>query len=183
VRADVLDAVVGTLVDAGYEQLTYDEVASRAGVHKTTLYRRWPTKAGLVLDALHARSDLVVEMPHTGRLVADLVAFLRSVAANISSPIGRALVLATLRPSDEPVDLGDVRHRFWDERFARAQARIDRAIESGDLPPDTDSAVLVEALVSPLFFRTFVRGEPVGDRYLRGLVGTVLTSATPGTGH
>jgi AcrR family transcriptional regulator len=183
VRKNVLEAVIDTLVGGGFERLTYDEVASRAGVHKTTIYRRWPTKADLVLDALHARSDLVVAMPHTGRLGADLVAFLRSVAANITSPTGRALVLATLRPSHEPIDLGDVRHRFWDERFARARARIDRAVDTGELSPGTDSAVLVEALVSPLFFRTFIRGEPVDDRYLRALVRAVVGSAASRAGR
>lgn len=170
----MLGSTVEALAEVGYERLSFDDVAARAGVHKTTLYRRWPSKPELVLDALHARSDLIVEMPDTGRVADDLVTFLRTVAANVTTPIGRALVLATLQTGHEADDASSLRHRFWDERFERVRTRLDHARQAGQLPADIDGVLLVEALVSPIFFRTFIRGEPVDARYLRSLVHTVL---------
>jgi AcrR family transcriptional regulator len=170
IRAAVLQATAEVLAKRGYGRLSVDEVADRAGVHKTTIYRRWATKPDLVLDALLSRSDTVIELPDTGDLESDLLVFLRSVAANLASPLGGGLVVATMRTSAEPPEPASVRHRFWDERFERARARLERAKENGELPPDIDTALVVETLVSPIFFRTFVRGETVDDEFLRSLV-------------
>jgi AcrR family transcriptional regulator len=170
VRAAVLQATAEVLAEVGYGRLSVDEVAERAGVHKTTIYRRWPAKADLVLDALLSRSDIVIELPDTGSLEADLLVFMRSVAANVASPLGGALVVATMPTGEERGEPARVRHRFWDERFDHARVRLERAKKDGELAPDTDTALIVEALVSPIFFRTFVRGEPVDDRFLRALV-------------
>jgi AcrR family transcriptional regulator len=170
IRAAVLQATAEVLAKRGYGRLSVDEVADRAGVHKTTIYRRWATKPDLVLDALLSRSDTVIELPDTGDLESDLLVFLRSVAANLASPLGGGLVVATVRTSAEAPEPASLRHRFWDERFERARARLERAKENGELPPDIDTALVVETLVSPIFFRTFVRGETVDDEFLRSLV-------------
>jgi hypothetical protein len=74
------------------------------------------------------------------------------------------------KAADDGGEFAFVRHRFWDERFDRARMRLERARKEGELPAETDTALIVQALVSPIFFRTFVRGEPVDDRFLRLLV-------------
>jgi AcrR family transcriptional regulator len=170
VRSAILEATAEVLAQGGYGRFSVDQVAARAGVHKTTIYRRWATKPDLVLDALLSRSDTVIELPDTGDLESDLLVFLRSVAANVTSPVGGALVVATMRTSDEAREPASVRHRFWDERFDRARMRLERAKKDGELSPDVDTELVVETLVSPIFFRTFVRGEPVDDDFLLSLV-------------
>jgi AcrR family transcriptional regulator len=170
VRSAVLGATAEVLAEGGYGLLSVDEVAARAGVHKTTIYRRWATKPDLVLDALLSRSDTVVQFPESGDLESDLLVFLRSVATNLASPLGGALVVATMRSSAEAREPASVRHRFWDERFYRARIRLERAKQEGQLSPDVNTELVVEALVSPIFFRTFVRGEPIDDDFLRSLV-------------
>jgi AcrR family transcriptional regulator len=170
VRSAVLEATAEVLAEGGYGRLSVDEVAARAGVHKTTIYRRWATKPDLVLAALLSRSDTVIELPDSGDLESDLLVFLRSVAANLASPLGGALVVATMRTTAEAREPASVRHRFWEERLDRARVRLERAKQEGDLSPNVDTELVVEALVSPIFFRTFVRGEPVDDDFLRSLV-------------
>jgi AcrR family transcriptional regulator len=180
VRAAVLDATAHVLAERGYDRLSVEDVAAAAGVHKTSIYRRWPTKPDLVLDAMLTRSDSVIAMPDTGRLDADILAFLRGVASNVTSPLGHALLLATLRTDDEQPEDHSLRRRFWDERFARATARLERAKKSGELPADTDTALLLEALVSPIHFRALVTGARIDDRFLRSvtrLVGIAPTRA------
>ena len=170
VRAAVLNATADVLAERGYDRLTFENVAAAAGVHKTSIYRRWPTKADLVLDAMLTRSDAVIAMPDTGRLDADILAFLQDVANNVTSPLGRALLIATLRTDDEQPDDNSLRRRFWDERFARATARLERAKQSGELPADTDTALLLEALVSPIHFRALITGARIDRRLLRSVI-------------
>ena len=81
----MLGATADLLAEVGYEALTFEAVAQRAGVHKTTVYRRWPTKPDLVADAARERSVQLVEVPDTGTLLGDLTALARAVAANIGS--------------------------------------------------------------------------------------------------
>ena len=83
---------MAALVEHGYESLNVEDVAQRAGVHKTTVYRRWPTKAELVADAVRERSADRVEVPDTGSLAGDLQALARAVVASIGSAEGSAMI-------------------------------------------------------------------------------------------
>jgi AcrR family transcriptional regulator len=170
VRAAVAAATTEILAERGYDGVTFDDVATRAGVHKTSIYRRWPTKADLVLDVMHSRSDAVIEMPDTARLDADVLAFLRDVAAHVTSPLGRALLVATMRTREGDDEEDSLRRRFWEQRFDRARARLERAKQTGELAADADTALMVEALVSPIHFRALVSGAPIDDRFLRSLL-------------
>jgi AcrR family transcriptional regulator len=174
VRAAVLDATTETLAAVGYDRLSVEDVATRAGVHKTSVYRWWPTKPQLVLDALHARSDAVIEIRNTGRLASDLLAFLRAVAANVTSPLGHALLVGSIRGGSETPELENLRRTFWTERMARASGRLDEARLAGEIPSDTDSALMIEALVSPIHFRALVSGAPINDRFLKALIRSVV---------
>ena len=100
VRTAVLSATTEILAQRGYDDLSYEEVADRADVHRTTLYRWWPTKADLVLDAMLTRAGSVVQMRHTHDLEADVLAFLRAVVRHVTSPLGRAVLIATRVPTE-----------------------------------------------------------------------------------
>lgn len=183
VREAVLNATADVLAERGYDRLSFEDVATAAGVHKTSIYRRWPTKPDLVLDAMLTRSDAVIAMPDTARLDTDILSFLRDVATTVTSPLGRALLIATLRTDDEQPEAGSLRRRFWDERFARATERLERAKKSGELPSGTDTALLLETLVSPIHFRALITGAPVDERFLRSvmrLVGVAPASSRQG---
>jgi AcrR family transcriptional regulator len=172
VRTSVLSATTEILAERGYDALSYEEVAERADVHRTTLYRWWPTKADLVLDATLTQAGSVVQMRDTGDLEADVLAFLRAVARNVTSPLGRALLIATARShGDTATD--ELRRRFWDERFRLASARLEDAKSSGQVPSDADPAVLIEALISPIHFRALITGAPITDRFLRSVITAV----------
>lgn len=169
VRADVLAAVAETVAAVGYDGLSIDEVARRAGVHKTSIYRRWPSKADLVIEAMHDRSDHAMTMPDTGHLASDVLAFLRDVAAYVISQSGRALLVASLRGGDDP-DGDETRRRFWSERLERAVPRLEQARARGELPAETDTTLLLEALISPIHFRALVSGLPIDARFLESII-------------
>ena len=161
VRTAVLDAVYDLLGDVGYERLTIDSVAQRAGVHKTTVYRRWPTKAELVLDAARASSSQNVPIPDTGTLRGDLQQLARGVVSNVATATTAQTTLALVAAAASSAELAASMHMFWSERLALTAPIIERAIEREELPPSTDANLIIETLIGPIWIRLLLTGEPI----------------------
>jgi AcrR family transcriptional regulator len=161
VRAAVLAATLEVLAEMGYDDVSVEAIAARAGVHKTTVYRGWPTKADLVSDAIRERGARLVPIPDSGNFRDDLIALAQAVANTMRSPadqrMGRNLVAAS--NSGEGLDQRSV--SFWAERLQLNGHVVDRAIARGELPPDTDSNLVIETLIGPLFLRLLLTGEPI----------------------
>jgi AcrR family transcriptional regulator len=162
------------LADKGLETLSFEAVAAAAGVNKTTLYRNWPTRTALILAAAKDRSEALITTARTGDPERDLVAFLSSVAANITSPLGRALVLATMSEADS-ADVQSAREAFWRARFHAARDLVREALD-GRPATDAQIGAFIERLVGPLYLRVFVTGAPVEARYIRDLVRSALAT-------
>lgn len=182
VRAAVLAATAELLDEVGYESTTYDEIANRAGVHKTTVYRRWPSKPELVSDALDLHSEQHVPVPDTGALAGDLAALAEAVAANITSVGGARRSTSIIAAGAHSEELADRIHRFMLRRVTLTQPIVTRAIARGELPADTDPRVVIEALVGPIWFRLLLTGEPIDEDFLAALVTLVERGATAATG-
>ncbi len=149
-RQAVFDATLDVLADSDYASLSIDAVAARAGVNKTTIYRNWPTKVDLLLAAAMDRSEALITIKSTGDPERDLVAFLKSVADNITSPVGRALMIATLNAADDP-EVRKARDEFWRERFQAAGDLVRVAMKDGRKYSDSDVQLLTERLIAPLY--------------------------------
>ena len=91
VREAVLRATLDALLAGGSDDLSIREVAQRAGVHETSVYRRWGTRANLILDAVLSEVEAAVPVPDTGSLRGDLLALLSAIAAFITTPLGQVL--------------------------------------------------------------------------------------------
>ncbi len=163
VRAAVLQAAAELLVEVGYELLSVEEVANRAGVHKTTVYRRWPGKADLIADATRLRAHQEVPIPDTGTLEGDLQALAHDVVANIGSRSGGAMTRAIVSAAAGSEDLTEAMHGFWSERLALTESVVERAIERGELPSSADANLIIEALIGPLWVRLLLTGEPIDE--------------------
>lgn len=180
VRDDVLRAASELLVEVGYDNMSVEDVADRAGVHKTTVYRRWPTKPELVFDAVGVQSAEDVPVPDTGTLLGDLQAFARAIAANIGTEGGARRsrsIVAAAATSDQ---LAASMHEFWADRFARANEIIERAIGRNELPPDTDSDLIIETLIGPLWIRLLLTGQPITDQLADHVAELVAAGASIG---
>ncbi len=161
VRTAVLEATSELLTEVGYDRLTIDEVAERAGVHKTTVYRRWPTKPELIAEAVRVHSDENVPIPDTGTVLGDLQALASEVVANIGSDGGtrRSRSIAAAAATSDELAAG--LHEFWVHRLTAAAPIIERAIARGELPPDSDANLIIETLVGPIWLRVLLTGEPI----------------------
>ncbi len=191
----VMTAAWELLHAGGYPALNMDEVAERAAVAKTTLYRRWPTKDHLAV-AVAAGILGEVPIPDTGDLRRDLTSFAAALAGSLSrlrlagSPDGGAsagLAAELVAAAARHPDIGELVRAGFAQRHALARARLERASEREGLRRDIDHAVLIDQLVGPVWYQILITGGPADPGYAERLVGAVLdgafTTASKGADH
>lgn len=173
VREAALRAALEALTEADTRATTMNDIARRAGVHASSLIRRWGTAEALTLDALLTLSLDLLPIPDTGSLRDDLTAFSNSLAVYLSSQQGAALarVMATV---DDDSTMAEARTRFWQSRFGEARVIIDRAVERGEVAAETDARAVLEALIAPLHFRHLLTHQPIDDEVIARTVDIVL---------
>ena len=159
-RAAIFEATLALLAVQGYAELSFDAIAARAGVHKTTIYRRWRTRDQLVTAAFMDSAQRNLEVADTGHIDRDARALARSVAATLAQPIVAAAIRATMSLESPEIRV-EISRRFWGSRLAAVGPLIERAVGRGQLPVDTDAAMLIAAIAAPLYFRLLVSGEPL----------------------
>jgi AcrR family transcriptional regulator len=172
----ILDATLELLGSHGYASLRVEDVAARAGVNKTTIYRRWPAKSDLVTAALHALQEQTPMDPDTGSLRGDVISMLRASRTRMQSPAGAAIVRA-LVAGDEP-GVTQIAQSIWDRAYTTPSPMFNRAIKRGELPRDTDTALLRELLIAPIVHRIFVWHAPADDAFLASVADSVLANAS-----
>jgi AcrR family transcriptional regulator len=175
-HAAILDAVIDGLIEHGYQQLTVEGVAARAGVHKTTLYRWWSGKPALVAEAL-AQRMLTGPVPDTGTTRGDLVAWLRVTIANYTGARAGVAMPALIGDlAATPDGLAAFRRAFLTERRAGCAELVRRGMAAGDLPADTDVELVLDVLAGTVFYRELVSGIPITDELPERLVDLLLGS-------
>ncbi|MFC6158153.1 TetR/AcrR family transcriptional regulator [Kribbella jiaozuonensis] len=159
VRSEVLAAVEAELAEHGYDGLTVDAVAVRSGVHRTTVYRRWKTVAGLLVDLLQAGADDSWEPADTGSLEGDLIAVNREVHAALTArpSVTQAVIAASFRTSEAAEALT----QFWVDRYERTAIVVRRAVERGEIPAGTDAHQLLLTATGPLYLQLVLLRRPM----------------------
>lgn len=169
----LLAATLELATEVGISRMSMDVLAQRAGVSKATIYRRWPSKEALVLDALqHAIKPF--EQVDTGTLRSDLDLYLGELAERMTngsaSDILPHLIEVSVRDEVLRASLDDY------VRMRRQPLRtiIERAMSRGELPADTDVDVLLDAIISPFIYRRLLSHDVMDDDFVRRLVALVL---------
>jgi AcrR family transcriptional regulator len=172
VRAAVLGATLAGITEEEGDALSIPRIAARAGVHETSIYRRWGSREALILDAVTSLIGEEIPVPDTGSLRGDLVAFLDRSIGFLSSPIGVRLVRATApMPRTAPTD---VRQAYWPRRFERIGEMFARAIARREIAPTADIALATEMLLAPLYFRLLITDRSLEDDLPERLTAFVL---------
>jgi AcrR family transcriptional regulator len=183
-RKAVLDAAAELLLARGLSAVSMDAVAERAGVSKATIYRWWPTKETLALDALYSEWDGRPHPRDTGSLRGDLLALLRPWARLASSrPYGRVIAALVTEAQTDPVFAAEYRHRVVEPRRDQARAIFRRAIERGEIPADTKIEVALDLLYGPLYHRLLHGHAPLNDRFTQDVIDMALNGIRPAPGH
>jgi AcrR family transcriptional regulator len=173
----ILAAVVALLVEHGFADLTTDAVAARARVSKQTIYRRWPSKAELVVAAVRSltgNSELAVD---TGSLRGDLTALLQATKTALidNDHLSVPALLSATRRTDP--DLDAALRALSRERRQPFVDAVRRAVERGELPAEADVETLVDSAIGALFLRHLFRRVPTDDEAIEAIVELVTGAA------
>ncbi|MEU9378865.1 TetR/AcrR family transcriptional regulator [Streptomyces sp. NPDC048255] len=163
VRAAVLQAAGDMLAESGFHRLDLAEVARRADVGKTTVYRRWGTVAGLVADLLSDMAEQSSPRTETGSLVEDLRANAGLVQRTLADPRQGPLFKAVIAAATSDERTAEALHRFYEVRVAEWAPCVQQAVDRGELPEGTDAAEVVRAVSAPLYYRLLTSGAPLDE--------------------
>ena len=178
-RIAILTAARDLLTEVGYAALTIEAIAARAGVGKQTIYRWWPGRGAVILDALTV-SAAEPELPDTGDLTADMRLVMRATVAEFADPqlsaTTRALTIETL--SNE-VLAAQVRDRLLGPQMAAIRDRIAAAQRAGQVRTGIDLDLAAELFMGPLYHRWMLGTGPLTDAYADDLVGLAMAALEP----
>jgi AcrR family transcriptional regulator len=169
-------AALALLVEEGFAGMTIEGIAARAGVGKATLYRRWHSKAALVVDAVHRQCLEHVATPDTGDVRADLTEVLRVLVRRFQRD-GEVMQAFAAERGRHPELAETFRTLFLAERRAATQAIVQRGIDRGQLAPTTDVELLADAGPALLWHRFSVIGAPIDDLLPERIVAQLLPAS------
>lgn len=179
-RALVLDAAIACIGNSGIDGVRVADVANAAGVHETTIYRRWKTLPRLLVDALISHITAEVPVPDTGSVREDLRAFTGDLARFSHTPTGSALIRGTVVSDTDP-EVEAARREFWERRLSALQEIIQRGKDRGEVTPDTDARLVVLMLGGLVHIHATHLGSELQADVADQAVSLVLTGiAEPG---
>jgi AcrR family transcriptional regulator len=175
----ILDATLELLATEGFDRLTVEGVAAAAGVGKATIYRRWPSKLGLVLAAVGELAAHPLPELTTGRTRDDLVTLVRHIIEALTGSIaGRILPGLVAETARSPELLGAL-HDFWISRRRLMLEVLRQGSAQGDLPKDVDHELMADLLYGPVHYRFLISAAPVAPPLADQIVDAVLAQWSP----
>lgn len=178
---DVLEASIDVLGHSGYAAFSFEEVAARAGVSRTTIYRRWPTRQDLVRAALLRFAEQRPQVADTGTLRGDLAQSLRACFDPAQAAVDARLLRALMAEFDDP-ELVALARLVRDRLRQPAVAAIERAIARGELPAGTDPDLILDPAAFTVLLRSTIFGDPVDPDFGERLLDVILAGARTGAG-
>jgi AcrR family transcriptional regulator len=184
----IIAATQELLLERGYADLTIEGIAARAGVGKQTIYRWWPSRAALVLEAYLAGEEAVPPPPEGRSVRDDVRALLGWLIAVLGEPTGGPVVAGLVSDLQHDVDLAQgFRHHVVPARREAMLAALQRGRARGEIREDADLELAVDALHGAVFYRLLLSGEPLDDAFVdrladQTLVGLVATAVTRSLG-
>jgi AcrR family transcriptional regulator len=169
-RTAVLAAALEEVNLYGYSAFSTLRVAQRAGVHRTTVHRRWPSHADLITDALLEDASTAVAIPDTGEIRSDLELLLEAIAALIDTDDTRPRIRSLVADSARSPAIGAVVKRVWTERFALGEEVITRAQQRGEVRPDIAASTLLAMFTGPLYLRLLITDERLDTSFLADVI-------------
>ncbi len=176
----IVAATVELLAEEGYAGLSMEGVAVRAGVGKTTIYRRWPCKSDLVVHSLQCVAEQEESAPDTGRVGDDLVVFMQRMVDKVRrSEAGRIMPGLLVELARNPELARAFRQGFVEPRRMLVVEALRRAIDRGEVRADVDLELVVDVTVAIFQHRLMVTGMPIDDDLPDRLADLLLRGISP----
>jgi len=162
----MLQAAIDLIESRGFAAVSVDEIAAEAGVSKATVYRWWPNKATLTLDAVLSIADAALPHPETGSAYEDLRRHLRYLIRIYRGPRTGPMIAALHAHAQHDHELAAaVMERVQTPRREAAKEILRDGVERGDLRPELDLDATLDCLYGPLYYRFLITHEPMGPKY------------------
>ena len=179
-KAAILDACTDLIAQDGIERLSVEAVAARSGAAKTTIYRHWPSRAALIMDAVGRCAGEAMAPPDTGSLRDDIVAVLGGLATALRDEAWCATMRSLVDAAARDPELARLHSEAVAERRRPLTDVLERGIERGELPADLDIDHAVAVLAGPLFYRAMVSRERLDEDVVAWVVDAALPSLSAG---
>jgi AcrR family transcriptional regulator len=171
----ILEQVLDLLGTHGYARLTLDELAARSGVAKTTILRRWPSKAAVAAAGVERVALQSVEVPDSGTLREDIHALLQSGVDTFARGRGQ-FVPRLLREAGHHSEIADLLNTVLHTRRQAYRKVLAQAIARGELSPATDQDLLIDLLIGPMWLRLLLTHDPITAEYVDSNVDAALAA-------
>jgi AcrR family transcriptional regulator len=175
-RDVILKAACELLEERGIGAMTMEEVAARAGVAKTTLYRRWSTKGALAIEGFLKEMSTRLRFDNSGSVVADIKVQLRRVAQTFESPKGRAIFGLIAEAQRDPETMAAFLEGYVLPRRHLTSSLFRRGIERGELRPDFDIDLAIDLIYAPMYYRILMGLEPYSTARMERSVDAVIAA-------
>ena len=177
-KASVLKVTAELLTETGLGGVSVDEVARRSGVAKTTIYRHWPTRSDLLMEAC-SQLGTEQEVPDTGSVEGDISTLLTNLAELLLTARWASVVPSVIDAAERDADIAAIHSRLQRGHARPFQEVITRAKRNGEISRNVDSAAMIAALIGPLFYRRWFSRESLDDNVVKDVVKRVIDFAKP----
>ena len=171
----ILEQVIALLGSHGYAGLTLDELATRSGVAKTTILRRWPSKAAVAAAGVERLALQSVDVPDSGDLRVDLLALLHGAVEAFVRGRGQ-FVARLIREAGHHPEITDLLYTVIHTRRQAYRRVLALAIARGELAPSVDQDLLIDLLIGPIWTRMLITRDPITREYVDSIVEAVLVA-------
>jgi AcrR family transcriptional regulator len=176
----IMRATLDLAREVGYSKLSIEGVAARAGVGKHTIYRRWPSKGLLFLDALLTYNEPVLDIPDTGDVMADFCRQVHAVVDLLAIPPWGPLYQDLVGEAQhDPAVAAALNERFIRPQTEKTIARLRTAQELGQISADFDLELGMAILSGPLYFTFLITQEPISHDYVDRVYEALFAGMTP----
>jgi AcrR family transcriptional regulator len=175
----IREAVLEELAEHGYGRMSIEGVARRAGVGKTTIYRRWDSKLQMVIDVVSAVAVQGLMLPDTGTLRGDLRAILGVASMALRHPLASQIIPDLLAEAARNPDIaGTLQTALRDTQLGFSTAVLERAVARGELPENADVQLALDLAIGPLYWRVAVVRSKLPKGYIDDLATRVAAALT-----
>ncbi|MBC8122646.1 MAG: TetR/AcrR family transcriptional regulator [Gemmatimonadaceae bacterium] len=178
-RAAILDATWRLLKTTTLRDLSIEAIARESGVGKTTIYRWWPSKVAVVIDAFLANALLATPYPERSSSIEAITQQMASLVQALSGEYGHILAQIIAEGQANPDALDSYRNHFVNHRRAEVKAIIQRGIENGEFTPGLDPDLAIDILYGPIYYRLLVGHLPLDQQFAKELPEWAMKALKP----
>jgi AcrR family transcriptional regulator len=173
-KENILSASYELLLESGFDTITIEKIAERAGVGKASIYKWWPNKAAVIMDGFFAAAADRLPLPDLGTAVEDIYVHASGLCRFMSSAEGKMITEIIGQGQMDAALAEAYRTRYIMPRRLEAIQLLERGVQRGELKESLDKELSVDMLYGPIFYRLLVTGEPIDDFYVRSVVNEVF---------